>query len=163
MAEPRTVRCYQYVNRPYERVREVLHRDPLKLLQRATTSAAARAQSLIANLHVQVAGIDLGVDVRVVAPRVHDGRTGPGSVPVTTVELSWEATRMPALFPTMNAELSAQPLSATETQLEISGTYRLPLGVVGNAIDAAIGHRVAEATVYRLMEDVVEQLREELR
>ena len=66
------------------------------------------------------------------------------------------------VFPVMNAELLFWPLSSSETQLEIEGAYRPPLGIVGNALDAAIGHRVAEATVHRLLEDLVEQLRREL-
>ncbi len=162
MAEPRTVRCYEYVNRPYERVRAVIHRDPLKLLQRATTSAAARATSLIASLRVQVAGIEIGVDVRVLVRRVRDLEMGPGTEPVTRVELTWEATRLPALFPSMLAEVSARPLSVTETQLEIEGSYWPPLGPVGTAIDAAVGHRVAEAAVHRLLADLAEQIRDEV-
>jgi hypothetical protein len=59
----------------------------------------------------------------------------------------------------MSAELSAWPLSASETQLEIEGVYEPPLGVVGTAIDTAVGHRIAEASVYRFLEDIVEQLR----
>src|ERR1700690_2676328 len=93
MAEPRTLRCYKYVNRPYEIFRELLHRDPLKLLQRATTSAAARASTLITNLRVQLAGIDIGVDVRVSVRRIRDQEAGASGAPVTRVELGWEATR----------------------------------------------------------------------
>ena len=162
MSEPRTVRCYEYVNRPYERVRQLLHRDPLKLVQRATTSAASRAGSLFASLRVQVAAIEVGVDVRVLVRRIRDQHSGPGDVPVTRVELAWEATRAAALFPAMLAEVSAQPLSATETQLEIEGSYWPPLGAVGNAIDAAVGHRIAEAAVHRLLADLLEQIRDEL-
>lgn len=161
MAEPRTLRCYEYVDRPYESVREVMHREPLKLLQRATTSAAARATSLIANLRVQVGGIEIGVDVRVLVRRVRDLEMGPGNVPVTRIELTWEATRLAALFPSMLAEVSAQPLSATETQLEMEGSYWPPLGPVGTAIDVAVGHRVAEAAVHRLLADLAEQIRDE--
>lgn len=62
----------------------------------------------------------------------------------------------------MTAELSLWPLTSTETQLEILGAYRPPLGIVGNALDAAVGHRLAEATVHRFLDDVVEQLRREL-
>jgi hypothetical protein len=82
--------------------------------------------------------------------------------PVTTIEIGWEAERTPALFPSMRAELSAWPLSSSETQIELAGNYRPPLGAVGNAIDAAVGHRIAEAAVHRFVEDVVEQMRREL-
>jgi hypothetical protein len=62
----------------------------------------------------------------------------------------------------MHLELSAWPLSSSETQIEIAGEYRPPLGVVGNAIDAAVGHRIAEASVKSFLDDVVEQMRREL-
>jgi hypothetical protein len=162
MAVPRALRCCEYVNRPYASVREILHREPLKLLQRATTSAAARASSVVANLRVHVAGIEIGVDVRVLVRRVRDQETGAGNVPVTRVELAWEATRAPALFPSMLAEVSAQPLSATETQLAIEGNYWPPLGPIGTAIDATVGHRVAQAAVHRLLADLAEQMRDDL-
>jgi hypothetical protein len=63
----------------------------------------------------------------------------------------------------MKAELSLWPLTSSETQLEIEGAYRPPLGVVGAAADAALGHRLAEATVHRFLDDVVEQVRRELQ
>ncbi len=162
MSEPRKLRCYEYVDRPYEKVRELLHHHPLELLQRATNSAAARATSLAANLKVGVAGIEIGVDVRTYVQRVRDEAGIAGLSPVTCVELAWEAARTPGLFPSMQAELSAWPLSSTETQLEITGSYRPPLGTVGTAIDAALGHRIAEASVHRFLEDVIEQLRREI-
>jgi hypothetical protein len=162
MSQPRSLHCHEYLDRPYESVRERFHRDPTKLLQRATTSAAARARSLIATLHVQVAGIEIGVDVRVFVRRVRDQEAAPGVPAVTRLELSWEAVRMPALFPAMLAEVSARPLSATETQLQVDGSYWPPLGPVGSAIDATGGHRIAKATVHRFLVDLVEQMREEL-
>jgi len=54
----------------------------------------------------------------------------------------------------MEASLSAYPLSSRETQLDLHGRYRPPLGTVGTALDAAVGHRIAEATLLRLLRDV---------
>jgi hypothetical protein len=62
----------------------------------------------------------------------------------------------------MEAELSAWPVSAAETQLEIEGHYRPPFGPVGEAVDAVVGHRVAQAAVHGFFEDAVEQIRHEL-
>jgi hypothetical protein len=62
----------------------------------------------------------------------------------------------------MKAVLSFWPLTSSETQMEIEGAYRPPLGAVGNVADAAVGHRVAEAAVHRFLDDVVEQIRREL-
>lgn len=163
MNQVRKLRCYEYVNRPFASVRELLHREPLDLLQRATRSAAIRAGALAANLHVDVGGIEIGVDVRPHVQRVHDDQGVAGLQPVTRLEIGWEAVRTPGLFPSMqHLELSAWPLSSTETQLEIVGEYKPPLGAFGNAMDAAVGHRIAEASVHRLLEDVVEQMKRDL-
>jgi hypothetical protein len=125
-------------------------------------SALAHSNSLVAQLRLNVAGLEVGVDVRVLVRRIRDHPPPPGGVPVTCVELSWEATRMPALFPTMLAELFARPLSSNETLLGIDGSYWLPLGAVGNAIDAAVGHRIAESVVRRLLADLADQVEAEL-
>jgi hypothetical protein len=158
MSEPRRLRCYAYVDRPYEAVRDVLRKHPLELLQRATVSAAKRADSLATSLRVAAAGIEIGVEVRIHVQSVSDEEGVAGLPPVTRVSVGWEAARAPSLFPLMSADLSAWPLSSSETRLEVEGEYRPPLGFVGTAIDAAIGHRIAEASVHKLLEDVVAQL-----
>ncbi len=162
MSEPRRLRCYEYVNRPYEQVRDLLRGQPLELLQRATTSAASRARALVATLHVGVAGIEIGVDVRTNVQRIREEEKVPAMSPATILDLGWEASGAPWLFPVMHVQLSAWPLSSSETQIEIVGEYRPPLGVVGNAFDAAVGHRIAEASVKSFLENVVAQMRREL-
>jgi hypothetical protein len=162
MSEPRKLRCYQYVHRPYDEVRAILHREPLELLQRATTSAAARAGELAANLHITLGGIQIGVDIRPYLRRVRDEQGIAGLAPVTRLEIGWEASQTPGLCPSMQLELSTWALSSTETQLEIVGEYRPPLGVVGNALDAAVGHRIAEASVHRFLDEVIEQMKRDL-
>ena len=162
MSEPRKLRCYQYINRPYNAVRELVRRRPLEVFQRATTSAAERANAVEVSFRAGIAGIDAGVDVRIHLEGIHDDEGVAGLSPVTRVTLAWEAKRAPAFFPVMRAELSFYPLTSTETQLELEGAYRPPLGAVGNLADAALGHRVAEATVHRFLDQIVEQIRREL-
>jgi hypothetical protein len=53
-------------------------------------------------------------------------------------------------------------LSSEETQLDLHGFYLAPFGVLGGAFDALAGHRVAEASVRRFVEDVARYLREDL-
>ena len=161
MGEPRMVGCYQYVNRGYEDVGTLLRREPLDLLQRATTTASARARSLATSLRVELAGLEVSVDVRLHVRGIRDGETIAG-VPSLRIELTWEAIHNPALFPSMLAELLVRPLSARETQIEIQGVYWTPMGPIGTAFDAALGHHIAEAAVHRFLSDVVEQLRCEL-
>jgi hypothetical protein len=60
----------------------------------------------------------------------------------------------------MTAELSLYPLTSTETQLDFLGRYEPPLGLVGDAMNALVGHRIAEASVHRLIGDVAEYLRQ---
>lgn len=162
MSEPRKVRCYQYVNRPYAAVRRLLVERGASLFQRATTSASARANQVGATLHAGAGAIDVAVDVRIYVHDVCEEEGVAGLSPVLRITLGWEAKHAAALFPVMRADLSFWPLTASETQLEIEGGYRPPLGVVGNAADAAVGHRVAEASIHRFLDDVVEQIRREL-
>jgi len=66
---------------------------------------------------------------------------------------------MPRLFPLMKAEISIYPFTATETQLDFLGVYKPPLGLLGKAVNAIIGHRIAEASVHRFVSDVAAYLR----
>ena len=59
----------------------------------------------------------------------------------------------------MKAELAVYPLTATETQLDFSGSYEPPGGWLGSAVDAVIGHKIAEASVHRFVGQVAEYLR----
>jgi hypothetical protein len=162
MSEPRKLRCYGYVARPYDQVRELLRQQAMALLQRATSSASARASSLAAKLELEVAGIELGVDARTYLHRIREDEPVAGLPPVTILDIGWEARQAPGLFPVMRAELSFWPLASDETQLEIKGDYRPPLGAVGTVVDAAIGHRIAEAVVHRFLEDIGAEIAKEL-
>ena len=69
---------------------------------------------------------------------------------------------MPRLFPLMKAELFIYPLNATETQLDFVGLYEPPLGALGKAVNAIVGHRIAEVSVHRFVNDVAGYLRQAL-
>jgi hypothetical protein len=153
MAESREVRCYDYVTVPYERVRDLLRSDAPTIFSRATTNAADRARELMATLRVNVGPVEVGVDVQLRISGITDETTATGD-PRTRLEFTWQAAQGAGFFPTMDATLSVYPLSSRETQLDLHGRYRPPLGTVGNALDAAVGHRVAEATLLRLLRDV---------
>jgi len=84
------------------------------------------------------------------------------SGPVTRLFLEWEAATAPRLFPLMKAELSIYPLTSTETQLDFLGLYEPPLGALGRAVNAVVGHRIAEASVHRFINEVAEHLRQRL-
>ncbi|HEV2315684.1 MAG TPA: hypothetical protein VGR94_10290 [Candidatus Acidoferrales bacterium] len=158
MTKRREIRSYDYVNHPYERVRDALKQDALSVFRSATKAAASRAQSVAAELHVDAGGIGVKADVRISVKKAEEKVLD--ATPSTRLLLEWEAVTVPRLFPFMKGELSIYPLTATETQLDFSGFYEPPLGVVGKAMNALVGYRIAEASVHRFVSDVAEYLRE---
>ncbi len=163
MSTGQKIRSYDYVNQPFEKVRDALCRDPLVVFQAATKTAAARANSLAAELHIDLAGITLGVDIKIsVKETVNRPAAGKGG-PSTVIHLEWEAANRQHLFPFMKAELAIYPLTGTETQLDFAGVYEPPLGVLGSAANAVVGHRLAESSVHRFISDVAQHLRASLK
>lgn len=63
MTKGLVIRCYDYVNHPYEKVRDALRRDALNLFQSATKAATSRARSVAAELHVDLGGIGVKADI----------------------------------------------------------------------------------------------------
>jgi hypothetical protein len=163
MSARRQIRVYDYVNQPFERVRDALLADATGIFSRATSVAGERAHKLASALRVQVAGLEIRKEIEIeVAGFRESERAGSGFARETRIGLSWKAAGDPGLFPTMTAELALYPLSGSETQLDLHGSYAPPLGPLGVAIDALLGHRVAEASVHQFMVDVAEQLRRDL-
>lgn len=87
------------------------------------------------------------VAVRLLEPVDRDG--------VTTVGLRWEATGPAAgLFPVLDANLTLTPDDGGRSSLELVGTYRVPLGWLGVALDKAVLHHLATATVSALLTEL---------
>ena len=162
MSTRRAIRSYDYVNRPYERVRDALSQNALTVFQSATKAAASRAQSIAAELHVDFAGIGVKTDINISVRNIGETVVDTTSTPTTRLLLEWEAATMPRLFPLMKGELSVYPLTSTETQLDFSGIYEPPFGAVGKTMNAIIGHRIAEVSVHRFVSDVAGYLRQAL-
>lgn len=161
MSKGREIRCFDYVNHPYERVRDALKQNALTVFQSATKAAASRAQSIAAELHVDFGGIGVTTDIKIDVQSVEE-KVVAGSTPATRLLLKWGAATMPRLFPLMRGELSIYPLTSTETQLDFSGVYEPPFGAVGKTMNAIVGHRIAEVSVHRFITDVAGYLRHAL-
>lgn len=156
------IRCYDYVNHPYERVRDALRGDALEVFRGATKAAESRAESVAAELRLDLGGIVIGADIAIAVTGIDERAVGPRGGASTCLQLEWEAAKMPGLFPLMKAELHLYPLTATETQLDFSGVYDPPLGPLGGLLDAVAGYRIAEVTVHRFVSAVAEHLRKTL-
>lgn len=146
MGKGREIRCYDYVNHPYEQVRDALSKDPLRVFQSATNAAASRARSIASELRVEAGGIALQADINISIKKIDEKTSKTTGGPVTRLQLEWQAAKIPSLFPIMKAELLVYPLTRTETQLDFSGFYEPPFGALGKTVNAIIGHRIAEGS-----------------
>jgi hypothetical protein len=162
MSKGREIHCYDYVNHPYEQVCAALSKNAPAVFQSATKAAASRAQSIASELRIDIGGIRVEADIRVSIKNIEVKNHEVMSGPATRLHLEWEAARMPRLFPIMKADLSIYPITATETQLDFNGLYEPPLGPLGKAVNAIIGHRIAEASVHCFVSDVAGYLRKTL-
>lgn len=62
--------------------------------------------------------------------------------------LRWQASGPgQRLFPALDADITLTPAGTGETRMRLDGSYRPPLGTVGERIDSAMMRRVATATI----------------
>jgi hypothetical protein len=158
----RNVRAFDYVNHPYDRVREALLAHTDEIFRTATQAAESRAHDVAAGLRVNIAGLDIGAEIAIEVTEIDEEQGTLQSERRTRMNVAWEAVRNPRLFPEMKGTLSVYPLTSKETQLDFAGSYEPPLGPLGSAIDAAVGHRIAESSVHRFVTDVAAFLRRNL-
>jgi hypothetical protein len=76
----------------------------------------------------------------------------------TLLPMTWRASGAERLFPQLDADVEVAALGPTRTQLSISARYRPPMGPLGRAMDKALLHRVAEATIKDFLDRVGERL-----
>ena len=158
----RDVRSFDYVNHPYERVRDALMADATGVFRSATKAATSRAESVASVLRVDVGAIQVSAAIDLEVGQVSETTGRHGTPRELEVPIHWKAAERAGLFPVMNGELAVYPLTATETQLDFQGRYEPPMGPLGSAIDAAVGHRIAEAAVHRFIVEVAQYLRSTL-
>jgi hypothetical protein len=141
------VRYYLELPIPPARVEQALLGSP-EWLSELAGEAQRRGDVLLAEVGVGPLGPRLG---RRVAIRLGQPVAFPS---MTSLPMTWEPLGMDGLFPRLDADLEVGPLGHDRTQLAISARYRPPLGVLGQAIDRVLLHRVAEATVKDFLDRV---------
>jgi hypothetical protein len=147
---PAELGCYDYVNQPFELVRRAVVANPQQLLEHGTGG----------RLHIKLGGLEIGteIDVEVVGiTEVYD------AFPRQAVHLAlrWRHRRNPSWFPMVTATLAIYELSATETQVELSGTYAAPIGG-GETVDGMAMRRIAEESVGTFVREIAAHLRKTL-
>jgi hypothetical protein len=78
-----------------------------------------------------------------------------------TVPMSWRATGLPTLFPSLDADLEIARLSERRTHLSLMGRYQPPLGRIGRLLDQNLLHYVAEGSVRMFLRRVAAALEAE--
>lgn len=148
------IRYYLELPIPFDEVERPLLADPGSWLPGIANDAEVRGERLLVEV-----GFEVGTDRRV-GRAVHIEVGEPVSVPSTstTLPIVWTAERGERAFPRLDADIEIAALGTSRTQLSMSARYRPPFGTVGRALDKALMHRVAEATVKDFLDRVGERL-----
>ncbi len=95
-------------------------------------------------LRVRIADlrVERDVDIRL-APK-------PGYPGYHLFDLGW-VPKDGGPYPSFEGTLSIAQDAINWSRIEIDGAYRPPFGVLGLAFDAAVGHRIAQATAVELL------------
>jgi hypothetical protein len=145
------VRYYADLATPFAEVESRLLDAPERWLPGILEAAEDRGTRLLADVGFAF-GDDRRLDKQV---EVVIGR--PYRIPAKTlIPITWTATGNERLFPSLEGDLELAALGERRSQLSISARYKPPLGAVGRALDRALLHRVAEASVKDFLDRVVE-------
>ena len=146
------LRYYLELRAPFDDVQRALLGDTGAWIPGLLRDAEDRGQRLLAD-------VGFAMDTRRIDKEVEIEIGEPHRIPgVTTLPMAWRATGTERLFPQLDADLEVAALGRERTQLSISARYRPPMGVVGRALDKALLHRVAEATVKDFLDGVGDRL-----
>jgi hypothetical protein len=143
------VQYFGVVERPFAEVDAALA-DVASGLDESANVAYRRGEGLIASIGIGGAAIAKEVHLAV-GEFIRREDT-------TSVPLAWTATGTPAMFPTMEADLTITALGAGLTQVAFQGRYKPPLGALGRMVDEAVLHRFAEVSVKDFVDRVVAAL-----
>jgi hypothetical protein len=124
--------------------------QPVKAISEALLEGHAKWFPKSVGLHVAGVPVRKKVTVEFGEP----ARTSTWAV----VPVTWKATFPEKLFPVMTGKVDVAPVSKNETRLTVSGMYEPPLGKLGEELDAALMHHVAEGTVKELAESIAAAL-----
>ena len=147
------IRYYLELTVPFEDVERALLDEPATWVPGMALDAEAGGQRLLAEVGFDVDAsrrVDKEVEIEIGDPYVIPSKT--------MLPIAWRATAAERIFPQLDADIEIAALGTGRTQLSISARYRPPLGPVGRALDKAMLHRVAEATVKDFLDRVGERI-----
>jgi hypothetical protein len=142
------IRYYIELPLPVAKVELALAGSPAGWLSAVAGEAQARGDGLLGEVGVGPLGARLR---RQVVIRLGEPVRFPS---MTSLPLTWEPVGLEGLLPRLDANIELGSLGGDRTQLAMSARYRPPLGVLGQAVDRVLLHRVAEATVKDFLDRV---------
>lgn len=111
--------------------------------RRWSVSLDGDGEKLLARVGVSVGGVPIYKHVRLDVGRVRVTSLHESvMLPVT-----WTAEGGPPLFPKMEGTLHIDPYGSESTRLTLNARYDPPMGALGNLLDRALMHRVAQSTM----------------
>lgn len=99
MSTHHEIRRTDYVDHPYEAVRDLLRTAALDVFQAATRSATKRAHGIAAALHVHIGGLQIDTDITIRAATLEELPKTSVAQAAATIDLEWEASKLPVSFP----------------------------------------------------------------
>ncbi len=149
------VQDFKIVDRPYEEVASRLVAGAAAALGEALRATRRDAESLKARIgHAGWPPVVAG-DVELRPGPVRDQGDG------TLVAFGWESAREASLLPRLDADLEVAPFGAHQTALALRGRYEPLGGVLSQAVDRVLLHRLAESTVRVFLDEVCSALTRE--
>lgn len=151
------VRYYLDLAVRFDQAEAALLEEPADWVPGLLRDAEDRGQRLLAE-------VGFALETRRVEKEVEISVGSPYRIPSKTLlPMTWKATAAERLFPQLDADIEVAALGAKRTQLSISARYRPPMGVIGRALDRALLHRVAEATIKDFLDGVGESIQGRIR
>jgi hypothetical protein len=151
---PVFIRYYLELELPFDEVEQALLTDPGSWLPGMATEAGDQGERLLVDVGFEVVS-DRRVDREV---QIEIGEPVSVRPETTMLPIAWKAKHGVGPVPQLDADIEIATLGPTRTQLSMSARYRPPLGMIGRALDKALMHRVAEATVKDFLDRVGERL-----
>ena len=140
---------------PYASVRKLLRHHADEVLQVPLNQSLAGVHETTTALEFPVAGINVA---KVVTLHVGEYNDLPGRLPMGRLELRWEPADNTVLFPLIEADLEVEPVDEHRTMVSLLGLYQPPLGVIGEAVDRLMLHRLAEAAFERFFRHLLHEI-----
>ena len=135
------IRYFVEIDAPFEAVEAAILNGPEGWIPGLAREVGDRGERLLADVGLGQPGSHLRREVTI---SIGEPMRFPSK---TVLPMGWKPASGGRLLPGLEADIEVAPLGEHRTQLAISARYQPPLGAIGQALDRALLHRVAEGTV----------------